>query len=111
MTLGVSERLKANGCESDTGLSDEGLVMDEAELPRLCSRAWLEPACCREGAMLSRLSRTSAVLRHARVNNCGSRGRRGTQHHRANMKCTEKKTERPREDRDLTGALGQVTNF
>lgn len=40
MTLGVSERLNVKRPWSATGLS--GLVKDEAELPRLCRRAWLE---------------------------------------------------------------------
>ena len=40
MTLGVSERLNVKRPWSATGL--RGLVKDEAELPRLCRRAWLE---------------------------------------------------------------------
>jgi hypothetical protein len=38
-------------CESERGLRAEGLVMDEAELPRLCKRPWLEAVCDLDGAM------------------------------------------------------------
>jgi hypothetical protein len=53
--------------ESLSGLSAEGLVMDEAELPRLCRRAWLDGACCdREGPIMKGVS-------------CGRAGGRGAE--------------------------------
>lgn len=42
MTFGVSDRLKVKAPTSESGLS--GLVKEEAELARLCRRAW-EPVC------------------------------------------------------------------
>lgn len=91
MTLGVSERLNAKACASDSGLRPDGLVIDEAELPLLCSRAWLDALA--EGAMLLLRSTAGlgAVLRmaeqkHATVNNrSGARADGRTQHHQANM--------------------------
>lgn len=38
VTFGVPVRLKEKASTSDSGLRAEGLVMDEAELPRLCRR-------------------------------------------------------------------------
>jgi hypothetical protein len=96
VTLGVSERLNAKACASDSGLRPDGLVIDEAELPLLCSRAWLDALA--EGAMLLLLRATGglgAVLgmaeqKHATVNNRSGARAEGststsTQHHQANM--------------------------
>lgn len=54
MTLGVSVRLKRKAWESGSGLRAEGLVMDEAELPRLCRRPWLDAVRDLDGAMVVR---------------------------------------------------------
>lgn len=52
MILGVSERLNVKLAESALrGLS--GLVIEEAELPRLCRRAWLEGASDLVAAMIA----------------------------------------------------------